>query len=91
MSGSLVVLPGDMSSIWDRLGIRRILFCLAALVLVAGCASQPDTGADGQPAQESELFGEEIDDNDPLETINRFTFAFNLTLDVFIFKPAAAS
>jgi phospholipid-binding lipoprotein MlaA len=91
MSGSLVVLPGDISSISNWLWLRRILICLAALVLVAGCASQPDTAPGGPSSEESELFEEDIDDNDPLETINRFTFAFNLTLDVFIFKPAAAT
>ncbi len=34
---------------------------------------------------------EDYDDNDPLEIPNRFIFAFNQTLDVFILKPAAAT
>lgn len=32
---------------------------------------------------------EEEDDGDPLETLNRFIFAFNETLDVFLLRPAA--
>jgi len=34
---------------------------------------------------------EDYDDNDPLEIPNRFIFAFNQTLDVFILKPAAST
>lgn len=70
---------------------RRILVSLAALVLVAGCASRPETTAEPNTSEGLGLYGEAQDDGDPLETVNRFTFAFNLTLDVFIFKPAAAT
>lgn len=51
-------------------------------------AQQSDIGDDTD-----ELFGvddEDFDDNDPLEVPNRFLFAFNQTLDVFILKPAAS-
>lgn len=34
---------------------------------------------------------DDYDENDPLEIPNRFIFAFNQTLDVFILKPAAES
>ncbi len=33
---------------------------------------------------------EDYDDNDPLEIPNRFIFAFNQTLDVFVLKPVAS-
>ena len=46
-----------------------------------------------QSGDTDSLFGleadEDIDDNDPLEIPNRFIFAFNQTLDVFVVKPAA--
>jgi len=74
-----------------------LALALAATVIVAGCASRPDTGqAPGSEsavsAGEADLYDSEIDDtNDPLEIPNRFLFAFNMTLDVFIIKPAAAT
>ncbi len=34
---------------------------------------------------------DDYDENDPLEIPNRFIFAFNQTLDVFVLKPAASS
>jgi len=49
-----------------------------ALSLLSGCASdRPDEG-----------FG---DDNDPLEFVNRFTFAFNDMVDTMVLQPAAAT
>ena len=49
----------------------------------------------GGSADTDSLFGiaeeEEFDDNDPLEIPNRFVFAFNQTLDIFILKPAAST
>ena len=49
----------------------------------------------GDTEDTDSLFGigpeEELDDNDPLEIPNRFIFAFNQTLDVFVLKPAAST
>ncbi len=56
--------------------------CMAgilALSLVGGCASSQDQNAS---------FG---DDNDPLEFVNRFTFAINGALDTLVLQPAAAT
>lgn len=56
--------------------------CMAgvvALSLLGGCASSQDQNAG---------FG---DDNDPLEFVNRFTFAINGALDAFVIQPAAAT
>lgn len=49
-------------------------------------ASDDDWGS-----EDDDIWGdiEDEDDGDPLETPNRFIFAFNETLDVFLLKPAA--
>ncbi len=52
---------------------------LLALSLVGGCASSQDQGSG---------FG---DDNDPLEFVNRITFAMNGALDALVIQPAAAT
>jgi len=53
---------------------------------LAGCASNgPQTAS---TAESEGIFGE---DNDPLETLNRFTFAINDTIDIFILKPIAVT
>lgn len=74
---------------------RRVVPVLAALVVVAGCASKPDQAAmDAAEAQETDDFfmeAEVEDDNDPLELPNRFIFAFNMALDVVILRPVAAT
>ncbi len=77
--------------IWDWPFLRRAAMALAVLVVVAGCASQPkpDTGATS--SIDSQQMAEVDDENDPIELFNRFSFAFNLALDTFIFKPAAAT
>lgn len=75
----------------------RLAAVLAVLLIVAGCASRPKAPDQAAEAQGTGA-GEDIeelfvieDENDPLEIPNRFIFAFNMTLDVFIFKPAAAT
>lgn len=75
---------------------RRCLALLALLAMLTACASQPKDAAEsmtpgGSATESAELGFEEDDDNDPLETLNRFIFAFDLTLDVFILKPVAAT
>ena len=69
----------------------RVVAVLAALVLVAGCATGPETTADDSAMESTEEIAEVEDDNDPLELPNRFLFAFNLALDTVIFKPVAAT
>ncbi|MFQ6018362.1 MAG: VacJ family lipoprotein [Kiloniellaceae bacterium] len=70
---------------------RRLIVVLAALVLLAGCATKPISTADASTATGENTFAEVDYDNDPLELLNRFTFSFNWALDVIIFKPAAAT
>lgn len=79
-------------NVFDGCLPRRALLVLAALIVVAGCASRPDQDAtQGADSQATEDFIEVEEDNDPLELPNRFIFAFNLALDVIIFKPVAAT
>ncbi len=70
---------------------RRLIVLLAALTLVAGCASQPKSAADNWSANDSQDIEEIDEENDPLELLNRFTFSFNLALDTLIFRPGAAT
>ncbi len=69
---------------------RRAIVFLAALMLVAGCASQPKPAADGWSGGDELEIAEIDSDNDPLELLNRFTFSFNMALDTVIFQPVAA-
>ena len=70
---------------------RRTMVVLTVLFALTACASQDkDAPVSGVPGESADIY-EIDDDNDPLETVNRFIFAFDLTLDVFIFKPAAAT
>jgi phospholipid-binding lipoprotein MlaA len=69
---------------------RRAIVFIAALMLVAGCASQPKPAADGWSDSDELEIAEVDSDNDPLELLNRFTFSFNMALDTVIFQPVAA-
>ncbi len=70
---------------------RRLIVLLAALTLVAGCASQPKPAADTWSSNDDQDIEEIDEENDPLELFNRFAFSFNLALDTFIFRPGAAT
>lgn len=70
---------------------RRLIVFLAALTLVAGCASQPKPAADGWTENDGQEMAEIDTENDPFELLNRFTFAFNLMLDTMVFQPVAAA
>ncbi len=70
---------------------RRLVGLLAALTLVAGCASQPKSPSDDWPAADDQEIAEVDQENDPLEVLNRLTFSFNLALDTLVFQPAAAT
>ncbi len=69
---------------------RRCIVFLGCLILVAGCASTAPEESDPWAEGGDDGFAE-ASDNDPLETPNRFMFAFNEALDVVIFQPAAAT
>ena len=70
---------------------RRLIVILAALTLVAGCASQPKPASDGWSGSDDLEYADVDTENDPLELLNRFTFAFNLMLDTMVFQPVAAT
>ncbi len=70
---------------------RRLIVFLAALMLVAGCASQPKPASDGWSGSDQTDIAEIDTENDPLELLNRFTFAFNMALDTLVFQPVAAT
>lgn len=71
--------------------LPRIALLVVLAVLLCSCASTSDEFADDEYSDEDSYWGEieEEDDGDPLETLNRFIFAFNETLDVFLLRPAA--
>ncbi len=78
------------SGILDWSVTRRLIVFLAALTLVAGCASQPKPAADGWSGSGESELAELDNENDPLELLNRFTFAFNMALDTLVFQPVAS-
>jgi phospholipid-binding lipoprotein MlaA len=51
---------------------RRLIVFLAALTLVAGCASQPKPASDGWSGSDEQELAEVDTENDPLELLNRF-------------------
>ncbi len=84
-------MPILFSSILNGSFYRRLIVILAALTLVAGCASQPKPASDGWSGSDDLEYAEIDTENDPLELLNRFTFAFNLMLDTMVFQPVAAT
>jgi len=83
--------PVELHSIWDFIRLRRLPAVLSVLTLLAGCASEEKPAPDAWSQSGSTDATESDDDNDPLEIPNRFMFAFDQTLDVLIFRPAAAT
>ncbi len=80
-----------MDAIRETSLTRRLLAALFAVVLLAGCANDPDIRSD-QLAQADQSGFEDVDvDNDPLEGFNRFIFAINDMLDTVAFRPLAAT
>jgi phospholipid-binding lipoprotein MlaA len=61
----------------------RFWAALAALAMLAGCASAPAKDSPGYQAY--------VDRNDPLEPMNRYFFEVNRGLDELFLKPAAAA
>lgn len=80
-----------LSGVWDWSRYRRLIVLLAALTLVAGCATQPKSAGDGWSANGDQEVAEVDEENDPLELLNRFTFSFNLALDTLVLQPVAAT
>ncbi len=85
-------MPVLKRGVWNGPSYRRLIVLLAALTLVAGCASQPRPGAEQWAANDAQDLAEEVnDENDPLELFNRFSFSFNLALDTLVIRPVAVT
>ncbi|MEM7172653.1 MAG: VacJ family lipoprotein [Pseudomonadota bacterium] len=70
--------------------LRTLAMVLAVCLFAAACASKDDGGDFDDDGGDD--FGYELpDDNDPLETPNRFIFAVNDALDTLVFQPVAAT
>ncbi|HMA14709.1 MAG TPA: MlaA family lipoprotein, partial [Kiloniellaceae bacterium] len=88
-------------------GLRTALGIIGLSFLLAACAANPQTaapapsepgavqlaqsGSDAWSETESDEFGDEPGDNDPLEVPNRMFFAFNEALDFMIIRPVAVT
>ncbi|WP_282606474.1 VacJ family lipoprotein [Pelagibius sp. Alg239-R121] len=68
----------------------KMLGALAILLVVSGCASAPKNTDDQWAQSDGTVSASEPSDNDPIELLNRFVFAFNDALDVTLFQPASA-
>lgn len=87
---SILIGPILIGGVLDWSIRRRAIVFLAALTLVAGCATQPNPSADGWSENDDMEIAEVDTENDPLELLNRFTFSFNMALDTVVFQPVAA-
>lgn len=75
--------------VFGTIVLRVIGFC-AVLTIISGCASAPQNGDDQWAQSDGAAIGVEESDNDPLELLNRFIFAFNDAVDVTLLQPASA-
>ncbi len=83
------MIPQVVGLLFSRIS-GKIVSVLAVLLIVSGCASAPKS-TDSQWAQsDGTASASEVSDNDPVELLNRFVFAFNDALDVTLFQPASA-
>ena len=87
--------------------LRPMFGAMVLSVFLGACAANPETagrqpgdpastqiaqsGTDPWAQSESGEFGEEPDDNDPLEVPNRMFFAFNEALDFAVIRPIAVT
>ena len=78
-----------MKILFENSFLRPLLAAFLSLFLLVGCASDGEM-RDDQMAQ-SEGFSDVDQDIDPLEGLNRFTFAINELLDTVVFRPLAAT
>lgn len=60
------------------------------MLIVSGCASSPNGPSDQWAQADGDVSTAEVSDNDPVELLNRFVFAFNDAVDVTLFQPASA-
>jgi len=104
--GGMGLFGGQVSSSISRL-LRSLGAAITISVVLSACAGNPETagpvpgdpqftqitqsGSDEWEQSESGDFGEEEDDNDPLEVPNRMFFAFNEALDFAIIRPIAVT
>lgn len=88
-SGQHIVIDRMIKLFFSHLS-TRVVRGLAIALIVSGCASAPQENTDQWAQSDGTAGASEISDNDPVELLNRFVFAFNDALDVTIFKPAAA-
>ncbi len=68
----------------------KVLRALAIVLIVSGCASSPKSPDDQWAQADGTAGASEVSDNDPVELLNRFVFAFNDAVDVTLFQPASA-
>ena len=78
-----------MIGLFENNLLKALLAAVLSVALLAGCASDRDLRED-QFAQSSGLSDVDMD-IDPLEGLNRFTFAINDFLDTVVFRPLAAT
>jgi phospholipid-binding lipoprotein MlaA len=87
--------------------LRPLFGAIVLSVFLGACAADPETaarqpgepevsqpeqsGSDDWAQSDSEDFGEDLDDNDPLEVPNRMFFAFNEALDFAVIRPVAVT
>lgn len=74
----------------DNTLLKSLLAAMLSVFLLVGCASDGDFQGD-QFAQSEDGFSDVDEDVDPLEGLNRFSFAFNQLLDTFVYRPLAAT
>lgn len=86
LSAPLPSTPAAEATLAERMLPQR-----ASLTLAQADDSQADEFLGDPDYDEEQLFGagEAGDDGDPLETLNRFTFAFNDMLDTLFLRPVA--
>ena len=78
-----------MIKLFENKFLRSVLAAMLSVFLLVGCASDGDFNED-QFAQSDGVTDVDVD-VDPLEPINRFTFAINQFLDTIVFRPLAAT
>ncbi len=88
-SGRHIVIPQMVKLFFSHVS-GKMLGALAILLVVSGCASAPKNTDDQWAQSDGTVSASEPSDNDPIELLNRFVFAFNDALDVTLFQPASA-
>lgn len=88
----LALLAGCAADTTDRKTGPTLLYAQpATAVQLAQSTDDPELDSGFEDLFPTEGEGALEEDFDPFETVNRFTFAINETLDIFILQPVAAS